>query len=113
MNTELIERLRNAARHDSAFGDDVREHASEQAADTIESLQEALNQKRESIAHLLVEVDALKRDAERYRWLTVNAYVGIAPHPKLHEVWCLRLPNPHDCANLDAAIDAAMGGAAA
>jgi hypothetical protein len=48
------------------------------------------------------------QDAERYRWLAVNAYVGIAPHPKPHEVWCLRLPNPRDCANLDAAIDAAM-----
>jgi hypothetical protein len=39
MSKELIERLRNTARHDSVFGNDVREHASEQAADAIEALQ--------------------------------------------------------------------------
>lgn len=39
MNTELIARLRIAARRDSLFGDDVREHASEQAADALEAAQ--------------------------------------------------------------------------
>lgn len=54
------------------------------------------------------EVEALRADALRYRFLQNGAYVGIAPHPKPHEVWCLRLPNPKDAANLDQAIDAAM-----
>jgi len=53
-------------------------------------------------------VTELERDAGRYRWLLSNAYVGIAPHPDPHEVWCLRLPNPKGCNNLDAAIDAAI-----
>ncbi len=66
-------------------------------------LQESLDQSR-----LEAEgVEALRADAERYRFLQSNAYVGIAHHPKPHEVWCLRLPNPKDAANLDQAIDAA------
>lgn len=59
---------------------------------------------------LKAENERLRGDAARYQWLTVNAYVGIAQHPKPHEVWCLRLPNPNNCNNLDAAIDAAMKG---
>ena len=51
----------------------------------------------------------LKADAERYRIVLSLAYVGIAPHPKPHEVWCLRLPNPTGCNTLDAAIDAMKG----
>ena len=58
---------------------------------------------------LRVERDALKADAERYRIVLSLAYVGIAPHPKPHEVWCLRLPNPTGCTTLDAAIDAMKG----
>ena len=42
--TQLIERLRLAARNDSVFGDDVREHASEQAANKIEALQERVTE---------------------------------------------------------------------
>jgi hypothetical protein len=61
-----------------------------------------------TIADLVSELEAAQRDAARYQWLAVNAYVGIAPHPKPHEVWCLRLPNPSDCNNLDTAIDAAI-----
>jgi hypothetical protein len=60
------------------------------------------------IAQIEAELAACKRDAERYRWLTEKAYVGIAPYPKPHEVWCLRLPNPKSFNNLDAAIDATM-----
>jgi hypothetical protein len=59
------------------------------------------------------EREALRADAERYRFLQSNAYVGIAPYPKPHEVWCLRLPNPKDAANLDQAIDAAITAARA
>lgn len=54
------------------------------------------------------DTEALRRDAERYRWLQTRAYVGVAPYPKPHEVWCLRLPNPKGFNNLDAAIDAAI-----
>jgi hypothetical protein len=56
----------------------------------------------------IVWADALKADAARYQWLLSNAYVGIAPFPKPHEVWCTKLPNPAGCNCLDAAIDAAM-----
>ena len=55
------------------------------------------------------QIDALKADAERYKAVLSVAYVGIAPHPKPHEVWCLRLPNPTGCTTLDAAIDAMKG----
>ena len=60
------------------------------------------------IADLTRQLEDARKDAERYRWLTCNAYVGIAPYPTPHEVWCMRLPNPANCHNLDAAIDAAM-----
>ena len=62
----------------------------------------------DTIASLIAELEAATKDAARYQWLSVNAYVGIAPHPKPHEVWCIRLPNPTDCADLDGAIDAAI-----
>ena len=58
---------------------------------------------------LKADYDALKADAERYKAVLSVAYVGIAPHPKPHEVWCLRLPNPTGCTTLDAAIDAMEG----
>ena len=54
------------------------------------------------------EAEELAADAARYRWLAENAYVGISLYPMPHEVWCLRLPNPAKCNNLNAAIDAAM-----
>ncbi len=59
------------------------------------------------IEQLKTILEAAEKDAARYRWLLTNAYVGIAPYPKPHEVWCLKLPAPQG-ANLDAAIDAAM-----
>ena len=62
----------------------------------------------DTIASLIAELEEAQKDAARYRWLSVNAYVGIAPHPKPHEVWCIRLPNPSECADLDGAIDAAI-----
>lgn len=60
------------------------------------------------VLQLLDRLEKAEGDAARYQWLLEKAYVGIAPHPKPHEVWCLRLPNPKGCENLDAAIDKAM-----
>lgn len=53
------------------------------------------------------KAEKYKEDAERYRWLKALAYIGIAPYPKPHEVWALRLPNLIGCTDLDAAIDKA------
>jgi hypothetical protein len=54
-NTKLIERLRKEARQASAFGNDVRESASEQAADAIETLQ------AENAALLKANLDCVDR----------------------------------------------------
>lgn len=61
------------------------------------------------LRRLHAENKKLKRDSARLQLLFSRAYVGIAPHPKPHEVWCLRLLNPKEC-NDDfyAVIDAAM-----
>lgn len=82
---------------------------------TAENLEHELEQKQRdaNFWKLTAEVmesvrDALAADAARYQWLLSNAYVGIAPFPKPHEVWCTKLPNPAGCNCLDAAIDAAM-----
>ena len=137
---ELIERLRQRAkpirdRLRYGVGNDLRESYDlmiTEAADAIERLEhEAVaydvtidNLKKQindfcmdyrmkcdvETKALTVERDALAQDAQRYRWLTDNAYVGIAPHPKPHEVWCMRLPDPSGSNNLDTAIDAAIKG---
>ena len=72
--TKLIERLRKAARHDSVFGDDVREHASEQAAEAIEALQaectehkeNAVRNARQAVA-FRAERDQLQAENERLK----------------------------------------------
>lgn len=56
----------------------------------------------------IAEIDALKKDAERYRWLRDNsAYVGVNPHAKTC-LWVLRGIYEIEGEGFDAAIDAAM-----
>jgi len=52
----------------------------------------------------------MKRDAARLESLAARAYVGIAPYPRQHEVWCIELPNPKSCNDFVAAVDAAIVG---
>jgi hypothetical protein len=66
-HTELIERLR--------AGSGGMKHWQElesEAADAIEALQSTLARIEEKVDYLIAERDALKLDAERYRWLVDN-----------------------------------------
>lgn len=63
-HTELCERLRTENSCDEGF----YEHCTE-AADLIESQAARIQQQAARIAELAKERDALKADAERYRWL--------------------------------------------
>ena len=53
------------------------------------------------VAHLKAENEALRRDAERYRWLRYEAPPDIGDMASVMD--------SHDPSELDAAIDAAMG----
>ena len=77
-----------------------------EAADEIESLRAELERKSEAIQKLWrerdearAEAEALRADAERYRWLRLNGYVEVKCESPRHNGW-----NP---VALDAAIDSA------
>lgn len=89
------------------------------AADEIERLERELAEARDELAHArstgdeaALEVQAWKRDAERYRWLRDNSDLGRVP-------WITdginenRIATVLEMESADAAIDAAMAAAPA
>jgi hypothetical protein len=53
------------------------------------------------------EMDDLRRDAERYRWLRDR--MAVEDTPEEHPSWST--PSEHESQKFDAAVDAAMNGA--
>ena len=112
-HTELIERLR--------AGSGGMKHWQElesEAADAIEALQSTLARIEKKVDYLIAERDALKLDAERYRYLISDESDSdcVSPEQSLlvDEVWqrVLDCGNNYTKSDVDYAIDAAMKGAA-
>ena len=102
-----LNELREQVNRLTAENEELQQHAKgmEDARDFYMDKSKALQAENEQ---LRVSNEKLEADAKRYQWLCENAYVGIAPHPKPHEVWCTRLPNPNGCNSFDSAIDQAI-----
>ena len=67
-------------------------------------------QQEQALMCVEAERDALRQDAERYRWLRAEAYETVVPHGNRlngqRTAWITKL---HPGQTFDAAIDAAMG----
>jgi hypothetical protein len=83
-------------------------------ADTRIKCLEALLARREmQAAELQLENAELRKDAERYRFLRDEAYEAVIPHGgKLNGSRTAWIPKMHPGPSFDAAIDAAITGAA-
>ena len=69
--------------------------------------EEIIDDLLDQVAKLKDERDALKVDAERYRWLRGNAYSGVNRHNEC--LWTIRGLYEKVGQSFDSAIDAARG----
>lgn len=106
--SDLIKRLRNyAAKQDK----EVWMHCMREAAETLEANAALIALLRASLRKAEDEVEGLRKDAERYRWIRPRATSddGYYFLPSVFR-WATK-PGPQfneQFANLDAAIDAAL-----
>jgi len=102
-HTELLKKLR-----------DGHYEINDEAADAIESLQSTLARIEKKVDYLIAERDALKLDAERYRWLLTDKADATLQDPEqslmVDEVWqrVLDCGGNYTKTEVDYAIDAAM-----